>query len=348
MTSLLEKDVEQILNVNFIDWNCFADRTILLTGATGLIGSNFVKLVTKISEKKHLNTKIICVVRNKNKAKSIFSENESLSFIYGDIEKPLNIDCNVDYIIHAANPTSSKFFIECPVETINSSVRGTMNMLEFAKIKKVQGFVYLSTMEVYGEPRKDRIITENDVAGFITEKPRNSYPISKQLCESLCAAYANEYRVPVRVLRLTQTFGPGVNYNDTRVFAEFIRCAIENKDIVLKTTGETERSYLYTSDAVTAILVALQKGDGGACYSVANPDTYCSILEMAQLVAHDICERQIDVRIEIDDISKYGYANTLHMNLDVSKMKRLGWYPQVGLIEMFCRAISDLKERIAY
>lgn len=346
MTSLLEKDVEQILNVNFIDWNCFADRTILLTGATGLIGSNFVKLVAKISEKKHLNTKIICVVRNMNKAKSLFSESESVSFIYGDIEKPLKIEGNVDYIIHAANPTSSKFFIDCPVETINSSVLGTMNMLEFAKNQKVQGFVYLSTMEVYGEPRKDSIILEKDVAGFNTEKPRNCYPIAKQLCESLCAAYANEYGVPVRVLRLTQTFGPGVNYNDARVFAEFIRCAIEKKDIILKTMGETERSYLYTADAVTAILVAIQKGEGGACYSVANPDTYCSIMEMARLVAHDICECQIDVKTEIDDISKYGYANTLHMNLDVSKMKSLGWYPQVGLSEMFYRAILDLKQRI--
>lgn len=342
MSYVLDKDTEQILNSDFINWDVFKNKTFLVTGATGLVGSNFVKLLSRLSETKQLDIEILCMVRDIGKATGIFEKSNCIKFMCSDITDSVLIEEDIDYIIHAANPTASKYFINNPVETINTSVLGTMKMLELAKAKKVEGFVYLSTMEVYGEPNKGVLVTEEDISGFNPEKARNSYPISKQLCESLCGAYACEYGVPTRVLRLTQTFGPGVTYNDGRVFAEFMRCAIEKKDIILKTKGETERSYLYTADAFTAIMVALQKGKDGSCYTVANPDTYCSIKEMAELVAHEICQDSIKVDIQLDDISKYGYANTLHMNLDVTKMKSLGWMPLVGLTEMFRRAINEL------
>ena len=159
-------------------------------------------------------------------------------------------------------------------------------------------------------------------------------------------SFAHEYGVPAVVLRLTQTFGPGVVYQDRRIFAEMMRCVIEGQDIVLHSKGETERSYLYTADAVTAILKLLAEGEPGQAYTAANPQTYCSIADMAQLVADDAAGGRIRVRYDIDSRDR-GYADTLYMKLDISKLMSLGWYPKTGLRDMFVRMILDTQQRMA-
>jgi nucleoside-diphosphate-sugar epimerase len=172
---------------------------------------------------------------------------------------------------------------------------------------------------------------------------RSSYPESKRMCENLCTSYFSEYGVPVKVVRLTQTFGEGVDYNDGRVFAEFARCAIENKDIVLKTKGETKKNYLYVYDAVSAIITVLFNGENGNAYNAANEETYCSIYEMAQMVAEKCGNKSIKVVIEEkDDILKFGYAPTLKMNLSTEKLKNLGWKPKKDLFGMFNVMIDDM------
>ena len=154
---------------------------------------------------------------------------------------------------------------------------------------------------------------------------------------------ASQYGVPSKVVRLTQTFGPGVQYNDGRVFAEFARCAIEGRNITLHTKGETKRSYLCTEDAVNAILTVLLKGQDGEAYNAANEDTYCSIYEMAKLVANECAGGKIKVVIEETDASTFGYAPTLHMNLDSKKIRHLGWEPKDGLLDMYSKMIDSMK-----
>lgn len=313
----------------------FKGKNIYITGATGLIGSS---LVNELLTYDDLN--IILQVRNEAKAKKLFGD--KVKYVVCDLLEIAKYEGTVDYIVHCANPTASRFFVDNPVETISLAVNGTIRILEFAKEKNVDGFVLLSTMEVYGYPERGHKVKENEGGSFDTSVVRNCYPLSKQTCESLCAAYASEYGVPTRVLRLTQTFGPGINYNDSRVFAEFARCAIEGRDIVLKTKGETERDYLYTLDAVSAILTVLLKGKDGEIYTAANEDTFCSIYEMARMVAD---MSGIKVIIKEQDISKIGYANTLHMDLDTSKLKSLGWKPNYGLKEMYANLLDSLRER---
>lgn len=313
----------------------FKGKNIYITGATGLIGSS---LVNELLTYDDLN--IILQVRNEAKAKKLFGD--KVKYVVCDLLEIAKYEGTVDYIVHCANPTASRFFVDNPVETISLAVNGTIRILEFAKEKNVDGFVLLSTMEVYGYPERGHKVKENEGGSFDTSVVRNCYPLSKQTCESLCAAYASEYGVPTRVLRLTQTFGPGINYNDSRVFAEFARCAIEGRDIVLKTKGETERDYLYTLDAVSAILTVLLKGKDGEIYTAANEDTFCSIYEMARMVAD---MSGINVIIKEQDISQIGYANTLHMDLDTSKLKSLGWKPNYGLKEMYANLLDSLRKR---
>ena len=304
-------------------------ETVLVTGATGLIGSNLINYLLDN------NYKVIGLVRNIEKAKKKLPENNNLSFVIGDITEPIDIPDKVDYIVHGASNTSSKAFIDEPVEIINTAIQGTKNMLELAKEKKVKSFVYLSSMEVYGCPLTDEKIYETHSTNLNTMSVRSSYPESKRMCESLCTAYYKEYGVPVKVIRLTQTFGKGVEYNDSRVFAEFARCAIEGRDIVLHTKGETKRCYLSIDDAVSAIMTVMLNGMNGEAYNAANEETYCSIYEMAQLVAHECADDKISVRIEIEDESKYGFAPVLRMNLDTSKLRLLGWKANKSLINMY-------------
>ncbi len=313
----------------------------LVTGATGLIGQSLVK---KILED---GNSVIAIVRNKEKAINILgNENDNLKYIVNDVTTLTPEKMDVDYIIHGASQTSSKAFVNEPVETALTAIKGTINMLEIARLSSVKGFVYLSSMEVYGYPTTDEKIDESHSTDINTMSARSSYPESKRMCENLCASYFSEYALPAKVIRLTQTFGPGVEYNDGRVFAEFARCVIEKKDIVLKTKGETKRSYLYVDDAVNAILTVTYKGTSGESYNAANESSYCTIYEMANLVINNFGDINTKVLIEESPNELNGYAPTLHMNLDTSKLRNLGWTPKVDLTESYRKLIESLKEKM--
>lgn len=317
--------------------NGFRNRKVMITGATGLIGK---RIVSNLIEQ---GATVVIVVRSEEKAKSIWGTN--VQYIISDITKVPLQNINVEYIIHAAACTSSKDFVDNPVNVIKTNFFGTLRMLDFAKMNAVKKFVYLSSMEVYGTPSTDEKIDEEHESNLNTMSVRSSYPESKRICECLSASYSKQYDVPINVVRLTQTFGEGVKYSDNRVFAEFARCAIEGRDITLHTKGETKRSYLYVDDASNGILNVLLHGKTGEAYNIANEDTYCSIYDMALLVAEKCSKHPIKVLIESEETSNnYGYAPTLKMNLDTTKIRELGWKPCVGLQEMFQLLIEDMKK----
>lgn len=318
-------------------------KTLLITGATGLIGRNLIRFLEKENETLENPIKILALVRNLEKAKKQFEKVSNIEYIVGNVMDKIVVDSKIDYIIHAASQTSSKMFVNEPIQTIETAFQGTKNILELAKEKNVKSMVYLSTMEVYGAPTTDEKINEEHGTNINTMEVRSSYPESKRMCETLCCSYYSEYNLPVKVLRLTQTFGCGVPYDDGRVFAEFARCAIEKKDIVLHTKGETKRNYLDVMDAVNAIFTVLLRGENGQAYNAANEDTYCSIFEMAKLVAEKCTGNTINVLIKVEDEKKFGYAPTLKMNLDTSKLRKLGWEPKEGLESMFSLMIKDMQ-----
>ena len=338
--SVYKEDIEHVVSERNIPWDKLAGKRILMTGGTGVIGNVLVHSLLRADEKYHLHCGIRLVLRNLEKAKEIFGEAlERMEIIEADVaELPPSIGA-ADYIIHAASMTASNAFIEQPVETIRTNLSGTMQLLELAREQGCENFVYLSTMEVYGAVHSDEKIKEAQPLVTDSFSVRNSYPISKIMCESLCRSYASEYGVRTSVIRLTQTFGAGVPYDDNRVFAEFAKHAKEKNDIVLKTKGETRRSYLYTSDAARAILTVMLKGKtDGAVYNAANEETYCTIAEMAELVAG-----MHGARVKYDlsaSAETLGYAPVVRVNLDTGKLKRLGWKADVVLEETYSRLVG--------
>ncbi|NLO09325.1 MAG: NAD-dependent epimerase/dehydratase family protein [Clostridiales bacterium] len=324
------------------------NRTFLITGSTGLIGSFLTKVLLEYERENRNNIKVYALCRNKEKAERMYADYvdmKQLNFIYGDVRDEIKIDTNIDYIIHGANTTQSGDFIKHPVETILSLVSGTNNILQFASKQKLYGFLYLSSLEIYGRHRDDKpYIHENDYGYIDITSPRSSYSEGKRMAENLCFSYAYEYNLPIKIARLTQTFGPGVAYDDKRVFAEFARCVIEERDIILHTEGRTVRNYLYIRDCAKALFLILFRGEDGEAYNVANPDTEISIYDMAKLIATKMAMGRIGVKIEINHDSKeLGYNPEMRAVLSIDKLLSLGFVPEVGLEQMLQNTIESMR-----
>ena len=327
--SIFEEDIKNI--INDFDMSVFDGKTILVTGATGLIG----KLCVKSLLNSGYNTQVIALVRDEEKAKNIFGESKRLTYLVQDINQRINTTRRVDYIIHAASTTSSKDFVEKPVETIYTAINGSRNVLEFAKNKRLEGMVYLSSLEIYGVNEKENI-KEEDYGYIDILNPRSSYSESKKMVETMCISYGTEYGVPVKIARLAQTFGAGVSISDNRVFAQFAKAIINKENIVLHTKGETKRNYCYTTDAVRGIFTILTKGENNNAYNIANENSYCSISEMAHLLENEYTK----VEYKIDEVNR-GYNPTVKIALNTEKLNALGWEAKVNLKEMFDRLIMD-------
>lgn len=327
--SIFEEDIKNI--INYFDMSVFDGKTILVTGATGLIG----KLCVKSLLNSGYNTQVIALVRDEEKAKNIFGESKRLTYLVQDINQRINTTRRVDYIIHAASTTSSKDFVEKPVETIYTAINGSRNILEFAKNKRLEGMVYLSSLEIYGVNEKENI-KEMDYGYIDILNPRSSYSESKKMVETMCISYGTEYGVPVKIARLAQTFGAGVSISDNRVFAQFAKAIINKENIVLHTKGETKRNYCYTTDAVRGIFTILTKGENNNAYNVANENSYCSISEMAHLLENEYTK----VEYKIDEVNR-GYNPTVKIALNTEKLNALGWEAKVDLKEMFDRLIMN-------
>ena len=337
-SSVLLRDVEDFCKT-FALRKELRGSSFLITGATGLIGSILVRCLLALDE----GVKIIAPVRNAEKAKTLFGIDNRLqivecnlsSFDYSSLGK-------VDYVVHCAAPTSSRFFVEKPVATFNIIINGTQRLLEYAKSEGVKGFAFLSSLEVYGTITDDSVSVTEDIQGYLDPMSvRSSYPMAKRAAENLCALYASQYGVPAKIARLTQTTGAGIAKDDNRIIAQFARHAANGDDIVLHTTGESARPYCYTTDSVSAILYILLKGDAGVAYNVANEETYISARGMAEYL-RDNFNHDIDVRVEIAD--NMGYAPVTKLRLSTNKIQSLGWLPNYDLNRIFRNLIDYIAE----
>ena len=347
MSDSLIRDFEQI-SQSSVDWELFKGKSFLVTGATGLIGSLFINSLLYVSAQKNLDIRMIAMVRNLEKAKKLFGDNTSLSYCIHDFTSndDFVVDSKVDYIVHTAAVTVSKEMITYPVENIKTSIFSTMQMMDYAIKNSVSGMVYLSSMEAYGQMNvTDHLVTENELGVVDLTKVRSCYPEGKRMCECLCAAYASESDLNVCTARLAQTFGPGISKNENRVFAQFAKSAIEGKDIVLHTRGTSEGNYVYTADAITAILTILSKGEKGQTYNVVNEANHMTIRQMAEMVSSKIANGGIKVIFDIpEDESSTGYAATTKMHMSSNKLNQLGWKANVDLEHMYLNLIQYMKE----
>lgn len=341
--TIIQEDLEYCANCKSFNREQLYNKTVLITGVTGFIGRQLVLTLLCMNKLHNANIKIYAMARNKHKAENIFQDllnDNNLNLYIQNITDEISILEKIDFIIHCANPVVSKIFVEKPVETIEAITIGTNNILKFAKEKNVESIVYLSSMEVYGIIDIPTI-KENNYGYIDPLNIRSSYSEGKRLAETLCVSYKSEYNVPVKIIRLSQVFGAGLDYDDSRVLSQFIRSIIENRDIVLHTKGESILTNCYISDAINGIFTVLLKGVNGESYNLANEQNVFSIKEIAELMAQN--NQNSKVIVDIKNVNQYRPDTILKLNTD--KIKSLGWEAKIGLKEMIQKTIFSYKEK---
>ena len=314
----------------------------LVTGASGYVGSQFVQHVLSAVP----GAEVVAVVRDAAKAQRVLPAAAEL-FVAADLAQPGALDGvrgPVDYIVHCAAVTQSRVMVSHPVETADSIVLSTRNVLDFARQRGVQAMVYVSSMEACGAlDCSEHRAAEDELGAVDLYRARSSYPMGKRMAEQYCFDFFAEYGVPVRVARLAQTFGRGVPRGDGRVFAQFARAAMQGGDIVLHTAGRSMGNYCAIGDVVRALQLLLLRGKDGEVYHVVHEETTMTIRQMAELVAREVSGGRSNVVIDIPEGADFGYAADTGLRLSGAKLRSLGWAPTQGLKEMYQEMIADWK-----
>lgn len=325
----------------FSDWNILQDCSILISGATGMIGSFLVDLIMSQNRRQALSCTVYALGRNRDKGKKRFAaywDDPLFHFVACDINREVLVDTeHVDYILHAASNTHPVAYATDPIGTVTTNIIGTHHLLEFAVAHHAKRFIFASTVEVYGENRGDTESFTEDYCGYIDcNTLRAGYPESKRAGEALCQAYIQQTGLDIVIPRLSRVYGPTMLMSDTKALSQFIKNSLAGEDIVLKSAGTQFFSYSYVADAVTGILYCMAKGQCGQAYNIADPASDITLRDLAQLIA-DQAGTQVVFQIP-DAVETAGFSKATKAILDSSKLKTLGWKPlwniQTGISSM--------------
>ena len=322
-------------------------KSIFITGATGLIGSAVVRYLLKLNEELGTEIKVCALYYREEEKEQAFDGIESplLRFMQGDVVAGVAYDGAVDYMIHCAGFSGgAKMHLKDPGKLVETGVLGTKKILDLAIEHRCKGFLYLSSYEVYGEESVEGLIDEEQSCRLNPLLARSLAPEIKLTCEAMLAAYGAKYGLPVFSARLTSTFGRGVQYFDPRFFAEFARCILEGRDIVLKSAGKTVRSYLDADDAAAAFLYILTCGESGKAYNVTNMANEISIKNLALKM---IEAARAPVKLTLEETSgtaELGFRKEGRTVMDATKLMRLGWRPVYTLEETIEKMLLSMQK----
>lgn len=317
-----------------------SNGTILITGASGLIGTCLIDTLTEANHSFGKNFKMIAIGRDEKKLNDRFGLNKDVMCIAQDVSDPINLD-GIDYIIHAASNADPKSYALYPVETILTNVLGSRSVLEYSK-KHNTRVLLTSTFEVYGKLNQDEY-SETDFGLIDFNKARAGYPESKRVSELLFKSYFDEYGVDCVVARLSSVYGATMQNNDSKAHAQFLKNALDGNDIILKSPGTQKRTYCYVVDAISGIFTVLDRGKSGEAYNVANDKSVATIAEVAEAIANIIGTKVVfDLP---DEIEKIGYSTPQNCILNTEKIKTLGWNGRFSLEDGIRETLATLKMR---
>lgn len=329
--SICDDEVRRIAESECV--KTFAGRSVMITGATGMIGKCLCDVFMEYNRSATDKVKVVAVNRSRDNMSARLGEYEddsNMTMLSFDINKSIEYPDRVDYIIHAAGNTHPMQYSTDPVGTVETNVIGTSNLLRYAISNNINGFCFLSSVEIYGENRRDTDAFDESYLGYIDcNTVRAGYPEGKRAGETLCNAYAAGGNLKFWIPRLSRTYGPTMQYGDSKAIAQFIKNAADREDIVLKSEGKQLYSYCYVTDTVSAILSIMAYGISGTAYNVANPESDITLADLASKLAA-IGESKVVYELP-DDIERRGYSTATKATLDVSRLLLLGWKPHVDI-----------------
>ena len=351
MNTKIHEDLERITNSKLIDWNRLKNKTVLISGANGMLPSYMVESLLYLNQKYGHNVKVVALVRNLDKAKNVFAEyggNSMLEYLVQDVSQPIVYNGEINYIAHAASQAAPSYYGVDPVGTFKANTLGTINMLELAREKQVEGFLFFSTGAIYGNIKGDKVILDEAMSGDVnTLDVRNCYGESKRAGETACVCYNYQYKIPTKIVRIFHTFGPKVNLNDGRVFSDFCKNILNNENIVLKSDGLAKRSFLYVADAVIAYFKVLLDGEPATAYNVGGDEEHeITIRDLSQLLVNLYPEKNLKVIYDVDENDlTYTKMRTPQKQIlpRLDRIMGLGWHIETSVEDCFKRTIDALE-----
>lgn len=344
-SSMYKTDIDRIISLA-LPWDKLRNQSLLLTGATGLIGTMLVDVLMNQNKEKRLNCTIFAVGRNVEKAKERFGDywNSPLfCFIPLDVNNPIGLSENVDYIIHAASNTHPRLYASDPVGSLMTNLEGTHNLLEYGRTHRMKRMLFLSSVEIYGQALHPDDVFDEKYCGYIDcNTLRACYPEGKRAGEALCNAYISKYDMDIVIPRLSRVYGPTMRLDDSKAMSQFLMNGVRGEDIVLKSQGLQKFSYCYVGDVVQGLLYCLLKGKCGEAYNVADKKTDMLLKDITKYIA-GLNGRKVVFDIP-DATEQKGFSNVTVGVMDSGKLQRLGWKPFDDLKSGIRKTIAVLKE----
>lgn len=331
---IYERELRNITDLK-LPWEKLAGNTLIISGATGMVGKCLIDLLMQKSRALENPIHIIALSRNEITAKERlmeYWEEETFHYVSCDVNQTIP-DCgDIDYVIHAASNTHPLQYSQDPIGTINANVTGTRNLLDYAAAHKAQLFCFLSSVEIYGENRGDTERFDESYAGYLDcNTLRAGYPESKRLGEALCNAYKQAYGQDFVIPRLSRIYGPTMLREDSKAISQFVKKAAAREDIVLKSEGNQKFSYTFVTDAVSGILYSILLGGSGEAYNVADEASDITLRELAEHLAK-LADTEV-IFEHSEEKERRGYSTATKAMLDATKLKCLGWKPRVQMDE---------------
>ena len=344
-SELYREDIDTVASDN-IDWDKLKNKSIMITGATGLIGTFLIDVLMYRNAKYDDCITVYAVARSKEKALIRFEEyftSPFFEFIPKDIKISFELDATIDYIINGALNAHPIAYATEPINTILTSILGINSILDFASTQNVNRTLYLSSSEVYGVNRGDVEAFKEDYCGYLDcNTVRSCYPEGKRAAESLCQAYIKEKNIDIVIARSCHVYGPTMGDDDSKVIAQFFRNTVNKEHIALKSKGDQLYSYCYVADICSALLVILLNGKNGEAYNISENDDNLSLLEIANVLSEYTGK---DIVFDTPStIESAGYSKANKRLLDSSKLIELGWKPMFPIKDGIIRTVKILQD----
>lgn len=326
--TIMCKDFIKIANLPY-RWDVLKNKTILISGGTGFIGSNLIKVFKLRNELYGNNIKVVSLSRRER-------ENEDgVIYLKCDVTNKIEVPYDIDFIIHLASNTHPAQYNADPIGTIETNVFGCSNLLRLAVEKNSKRFLLASSVEIYGQC-PDYPVNESFCGYIDCNTARAGYNEAKRVCESLVQSYKSQCGIDSVIVRLARCFGKDETKKDTKAMAQFISYANNRENIILKSKGTQRYSYCYYLDAVSAIIKVLLDGISGEAYNVSNDDDGMNLADIAEYIA-SLCGRK--VVFDLNNAEK-GVSKVTCALLNCDKLKGLGWTPLFSLKEGIKRSIE--------
>ncbi len=340
------EDIQTVIELP-LDWEQFRNRSVMISGATGMIGRFLIDVLMALNRERNLSCGIYALGRSEKKASERFSKYWTApEFHFCECSISEKVECpaeSMDYVFHFASNTHPRAYALDPIGTITANIMGTYHLLEYAVSHHARRFLFASSVEIYGQNRGDAEAFTESYCGYIDSNTlRAGYPESKRAGEALCQAYIKQKGLDIVIPRLSRTYGPTLLATDTKALTQFLQDGVNGRDIVLKSAGTQFFSYNYVADTVSGILWCLLFGESGEAYNVADEGSNITLRDLAQLIA---AESGTKVVFELpDEVERQGFSTATRAIMDSAKLRQTGWRAQYDMKTGVARTLRMMRK----